>query len=221
MIMINKAIKKILPRPLLEVIAAHHRIKHQHNLTNRNSKVVKELLSSSVPVKLELGAGERNMAGWTSVDLSNNCSLNLDLTEPIPFPDNTVSMIYSSHVLEHFEYSELIKLLTECLRVLKPGGIFSASIPNARIYLNAYHDAKSFNPVIYCRHEPAYNFNSSIDYVNYIAYMAGHHKYMFDEANIIAILNKTGFRNTSLREFDAAMDLEARDFQSIYVRAEK
>lgn len=218
---INKAIKRILPRPLLDLIAAHHRIKHQENILSRNSRIIKELLNSTMPVKLELGAGERKMAGWTSVDLSDNCSLHLDLAEPIPFPDNTVNIIYSSHVLEHFEYSELIKLLTECLRILKLGGIFSASIPNARIYLNAYHDAKSFDPAIYCRHDPAYNFNSSIDYVNYMAYMAGHHKYMFDEENIISILNKVGFRNVSLREFDKALDLEVRDFQSIYVRAEK
>ncbi len=218
---IKHFIKAILPRSLLDVIRALRRIQNQKKALDINVRAIKALLNGSVPIKLELGAGNRKMEGWTSVDLHGNCSLSLDLTKPIPFPDNSVSMIYSSHLLEHFEYSELIKLLAECLRILKPGSSFSACIPNARIYLNAYHDAKSFAPAIYCRYEPAYNFNSPIDYVNYMAYMAGHHKYMFDEENIVAILNKAGFRSAKLRAIDKSLDLEDRDFQSIYISADK
>lgn len=219
--LIKNFIKAILPRSLLDVIIALRRIQNQKQVLVKNVRAIKALLNGSESIKLELGAGNRKMQGWTSVDLHGNCSLSLDLTKPIPFPDNSVSMIYSSHLLEHFEYSELIKLLAECLRILKPGGSFSACIPNARIYLNAYHDANSFDPAAYCRYEPAYNFNSPIDYVNYMAYMAGHHKYMFDEENIIAILNKVGFRNAKLRGIDKALDLEVRDFQSIYISADK
>ena len=218
---IKHFIKAILPRSLLDVIRALRRIQNQKKALDINVRAIKALLNGSVPIKLELGAGNRKMEGWTSVDLHGNCSLSLDLTKPIPFPDNSVSMIYSSHLLEHFEYSDLIKLLAECLRILKPGGSFSACVPNARIYLNAYHDAKSFAPAIYCRYEPAYNFNSPIDYVNYMAYMAGHHKYMFDEENIVAILNKAGFRSAKLRAIDKSLDLEDRDFQSIYISADK
>jgi predicted SAM-dependent methyltransferase len=67
-----------------------------------------------------------------------------------------------------------MNFLAECLRILKPGGKFSAAVPNARIFLNAYHNPDSFNPAVYCRYKPAYHYNSKIDYVNYIAYMDGH-----------------------------------------------
>ena len=218
---IKEAIKIILPRSVRDVIDAHLRIKHHQNILHRNTEVIKELLKGSRPIKLELGAADRKMEGWTSVDMNDNCALNLDLTKPIPFPDNSVSMIYSSHVLEHFEYPELIKLLAECLRVLKPGGTFSSSVPNARIYLNAYHDPDNFNPEMYCRHKPAYNYLSKIDYVNYMAYMAGQHRYMFDEENLLTIAKKVGFRAAALRDFDNMLDLEARDFQSLYIEANK
>jgi predicted SAM-dependent methyltransferase len=161
------------------------------------------------------------MDGWTSVDMNDNCALTLNLTAPIPFPDNSVNMIYSSHVLEHFKYPELIKLLEECLRILKPGGSFSASVPNARIYLEAYYNPEGFNAEKFCGHKPAYHYNSKIDYVNYMAYMDGHHKYMFDEENIVVILERAGFKHVGLRDFDKTLDFEVRDFQSIYVQGEK
>jgi predicted SAM-dependent methyltransferase len=218
---LKEAVKKILPCSVLEALNAHYRMKQQELISKRNSQVIKELLKGLSPIRLELGAGDRRMEGWTSVDMNDNCPLNLDLTGPIPFPDNSVSMIYSSHLLEHFQYTDLIKLLNECWRILETSGIFSASVPNARIYINAYHNPDNFNPDLFCRYEPAYNFNSKIDYVNYVAYMDGHHRYMFDEENIVVILKEAGFTNVRLREFDRTLDLEVRDFQSIYVKAEK
>lgn len=161
------------------------------------------------------------MEGWTSVDMNDNCALNLDLTAPLPFPDNSVSMIYSSHVLEHFKITELFRLICECRRILKPDGIFSACVPDAEIYLEAYHFPEKFNPDIFCRYKSAYHFNSKIDYVNYVAYMDGHHKYMFDNENIIVILKKAGFRNVRLRDFNKTLDLGVRGFESIYAQGEK
>ena len=74
---------------------------------------------------------------------------------------------------------------------------------------------------MYCRHKPAYNYLSKIDYVNYMAYMAGQHRYMFDEENLLTIAKKVGFRAAALRDFDNMLDLEARDFQSLYIEANK
>ncbi|MDG5469922.1 methyltransferase domain-containing protein [Deltaproteobacteria bacterium IMCC39524] len=226
MLIVKKVIKKMLPVKLREILGT---LSEQQSKTTKNKQIavknhhkVTSLLRSDLPIKLELGAGERRgVTGWTYADINENCDLVLDLTQPFPFPDNSVSMIYSSHMLEHFEYHELMTLLSECLRVLKPGGIFRASVPNARIYLEAYCAPDGFRPEIFCRYEPAYNANSKIDYVNYMAYMAGHHRYMFDEENLVAVLNLAGFNNVRLRGFDKTLDLEVRDFQSIYVQAEK
>jgi ubiquinone/menaquinone biosynthesis C-methylase UbiE len=45
--------------------------------------------------------------------------------ELLPFPDNTFDVIYERQALHHF--SDLLKGLTECARVLKPGGLFLAA----------------------------------------------------------------------------------------------
>jgi hypothetical protein len=51
--------------------------------------------------------------------------------------------------------------------------------------------------------------------------MDGEHKYMFDEENLVFILRSKGLKNVRLRQFDSSIDLQVRDFESIYAIAEK
>jgi predicted SAM-dependent methyltransferase len=226
MLIVKETIKKMLPTRLKELLVLflqwQDQARRNEQISEKNRRKIEALLKSSIPIMLELGAGEnRGVPGWTYADVNENCDLTLDLTHPLPFPDNCVDMIYSSHLLEHFSYNELHNFLNECLRVLKPGGIFSAAVPNARIYLEAYQNPSGFDPGLFCRHEPAYNYNSKIDFVNYMAYMEGHHQYMFDEENIVFILGKVCFKNVRLRKYDEQLDMKIRDFQSIYVLGTK
>src|SRR6185312_17075156 len=79
---------------------------------------------------MQLGSADKTKEGWVNIDLSPAADLMLDLRDPLPFTDNTFKMIYSEHVLEHFDYPcDITRLLSECYRVLEPGGIFSLSIP--------------------------------------------------------------------------------------------
>src|SRR4026209_1809368 len=93
---------------------------------------------ASSEVKLEIGAGQKTGTnGWTTLDLWG-ADLSWDLTERLPFPDNSVAKIYSSHTLEHFWYSDLIRLLCDCRRILKPLGSISVCVPDASIYVQGY-----------------------------------------------------------------------------------
>lgn len=215
-------IKKLVPVEVFESYFYYLRLREQRRITRRNEEVVRRLVTGGAPVKLELGAGvNREIEGWIYADNNKNCDLNLDLTEPLPFPDDSVDEIYSSHLLEHFNYKQLMNLLAECRRILKPAGFISAAVPNARMYINAYMHPERFEPSEFCRHKPVFNYDSKIDYINYIAYMGGHHRYMFDEENVTAIFSKAGFRDARLRAFDGKLDMSERDFESIYIVARK
>ncbi|MFO7033224.1 hypothetical protein B9T07_26245 [Limnospira fusiformis CCALA 023] len=146
----------------------------------------------------------------------------LDLRNPLPFPDESVAEIYSSHILEHFLYPyQMGEILKECYRILKKGGIFRVCVPNSRIYIEAYLNPENFDSERYCQYKPAYDYKSPIDYINYIAYMAGHHYHMFDESNLICVFSQAGFDHVKLRDFDPSIDLESRRDGSIYAIAEK
>lgn len=183
---------------------------------------IRKILKEKRERFVELGAGaKKGKGGWVTIDISKHSDIFWDLRRGIPFPDESVAKIYSSHLFEHLSFSEGQQLLEECRRVLVSGGVFSICVPNARLFIEAYLESNALGEHDLCAYEPAFNKTTRIDYVNYIAYMASQHKYMFDEANLLHILKARGFRNVCLRHFDSSLDLKERDFESIYAEAEK
>ena len=49
--------------------------------------------------------------------------------------------------------------------------------------------------------------------------MDGHHIYMFDEKSLISILKLKCFACVHLRDFDPELDMEFREYESIYAEA--
>ena len=178
----------------------------------------KKILQSN-EIKLNLGSGNtKGKNGWINVDISG-ADINHDLTKGVPLDDNTVDAVYSSHVFEHIPYRELLKVIKEINRVLKPGGKLLVCVPNAGLYLRAY-----FNNEMFLDYDEMYipakvNTNSKIDQLNYIAYLNGDHTFMFDEENIINIIKKCDFKDVEFRDFDPEIDVKERDFESMYVKA--
>jgi predicted SAM-dependent methyltransferase len=188
----------------------------------KSKRSIARMLKQGGPIFLEVGSGAKHGTnGWVTVDMADGCDLYWDLRRGIPFPSATISKIYSSHFLEHLSYGEGQQFLTECRRVLAPGGLFQICVPNARLYMEAYLNRTSLDSKVWCTYKPAMNGTTAIDYVNYTAYMDGHHKYMFDPENLLHRLGSVGLRNPALRPFDDALDLIDRDFESIYAQAEK
>ena len=98
---------------------------------------------------LNVGCGRRFHPAWTNIDLeSYDPSVSEhDITQGLPFGDNQFDAVYHSHVLEHLEPHDGEKLLSECYRVLRPGGVLRIVVPNleqiATLYLNYHREAWS------------------------------------------------------------------------------
>ena len=57
--------------------------------------------------------------------------INLCIDElELPLSDNSVSLIYCSHTLEHIEEMYSIKFLSECYRILKEDGVMRIAVPS-------------------------------------------------------------------------------------------
>uniref|UniRef100_A0A6M3IIV8 Putative methyltransferase n=1 Tax=viral metagenome TaxID=1070528 RepID=A0A6M3IIV8_9ZZZZ len=72
-------------------------------------------------MKLNLGCGDHILHNYINCDLycdkaQIKCNVNT-----LPFKDNSIDEIYSSHVIEHFNFKEAFNVLKEWLRVLKVG----------------------------------------------------------------------------------------------------
>ncbi|MEH2048731.1 class I SAM-dependent methyltransferase [Nostoc sp.] len=67
-----------------------------------------------------------------------------DIVKGLPLPDNTVDILYCSHVLEHITLEEFRQALKNCYRHLKPGGIFRLVLPDLEFMAQQY--IKSTSP---------------------------------------------------------------------------
>ena len=189
-------------------------------LARQTPRQVEDLLKSGSLVRLDLGGGDATKAGWLTIDIDQNSDLFWDLRRGIPFPDGTVDAIYSSHFLEHLSYHDGQAVLSEAKRVLKPSGTVSVCVPDARMYIDAYLGNRDLDPQR-DYWEPAFVSSTGIDILNYVAYMDTEHKCMFDQEGLVERLNRAGFINARTRDFDPAIDLTDRQFESIYAEAEK
>jgi len=94
-------------------------------------------------VKLNIGSFTTMFwNGWINIDIINLSGFaqkykyifsNHDVSKRIPWPDNSVDLIYSSHFIEHLSGEEGDIFLSECKRVLKPEGIGRISCPDSEL----------------------------------------------------------------------------------------
>jgi SAM-dependent methyltransferase len=68
---------------------------------------------------------------WINLDMSanNNADVVADLEDGLPFKNESVDVLYASHVMEHIH--KFPELMQECYRVLKPRGLLHIKVPDA------------------------------------------------------------------------------------------
>jgi predicted SAM-dependent methyltransferase len=216
----NRFIKSLFPSFLIELRRSYLRKRKGGGKLILNE--IDELISKNEKVYIEIGSGpKKGQNGWVTLDILPGCDIQMDLLKKLPFPDNSVDLIYSSHFLEHFQTSEIKSILNECFRILKSEGKISTCVPDASIYINAYVRSEELDQSFWIRYLPAADINSKIDYINYIGHMNGEHKHLFDLENLMAIHKACGFQSTKPRQFDSSLDIKERDYESIYVECIK
>lgn len=87
--------------------------------------------------------GERNSSGinplYFTIDAENSdYQVIWNENSSLPFKDNSIKLIYSSHSLEHLNEQSAQKFFSEAYRVLKTKGELSIEVPDAKFLYNAY-----------------------------------------------------------------------------------
>ena len=169
--------------------------------------------------QLEIGSGPSKRAGWLTLDMCKGADVFWNLRYKLPFRNSCFDQVYCSHVLEHFSYPDLKALLCEVHRVLRPNGKFLISVPDASIYVEAYIGKRDAATLM--KYKPAIVSMKSMDVLNYMFYMDGHHKFMFDAENLAFHCEAAGFVDCTPRPFDQNLDMATRDYESLYMICRK
>lgn len=91
---------------------------------------------------LDLGCGRNKFPGAIGLDFLPlpNVDIVADLNEKLPFDNEEFDAVYTNQVLEHIQ--NIIGLVYEVHRILKPGGIFLSHVPYFRsvwAYIDVTH----------------------------------------------------------------------------------
>lgn len=176
------------------------------------------------PAKLNLGSGSYLKPGFLNVDVLWGGDVKLDLRRPMPFESACCELIFSEHCFEHFDYPNTIGgILKECLRILRPGGILTFSVPDTEWILNDY-SAGSDAPYFHACKEHDWHPKSCttrLEHINYHFRQEGKHRFAYDFETARKLLDEIGFVNIARREFDPALDSEHRRCGSLFISAQK
>jgi predicted SAM-dependent methyltransferase len=116
-----------------------------HRFTNWDRRLAQRYLSGARVPKLHIGCGKHLLFDWLNMDYLPvfRDALYIDARRAFRFSDNTFQYIFSEHIIEHISYGDGLKMLAECLRILKPSGRIRISTPDLAFIISLYGVKKS------------------------------------------------------------------------------
>ena len=182
---------------------------------------------SDIPVKrLNWGCGSWTPEGWINSDIKDEPGVNLVcniLEGGLPLEDGSIDYAVSIHALPEMPYPNLLPVLQELRRVLKPGGVLRLALPDIDKGIAAYQrgdrdyflipdeDAKS----------PGAKFITQMLWY-------GYSKLLFTRDFIEEMLLKAGFSRVVQCQFKQSsspwpeiLELDNRENESLFVEAYK
>lgn len=146
----------------------------------------------------------------------------------IPLKDNSVEVIYSSHMIEHLTKSEAKSFLQQAYRVLNKGGIIRLAVPDLRRKVLEYLEDGDADRFVYETHMWYPEINSFFQKFYIFLTSPRHHLWMYDYKSMSKLLKESGFKNiVSLEPKQTTiinpgkLNLEERAWDSFYVEANK
>jgi ubiquinone/menaquinone biosynthesis C-methylase UbiE len=200
----------------------------------------------SVPTLLNVGGFKDNDRvvsenKWLVVDIEPGADVVVNLLkEPLPYADDTVDAIYTSHTLEHLDLHTQPKVMAEFRRVLKPSAPLRVVVPNWDIAIAAYcrgdhqflrqtrvvADDNVYPPMpLLDLFSWAYSYHFSMG-VQESSHREDVHRTPFNEEVLQFFFNQAGFRDVRVTPYGgegifAGMDLEQHRCCSVCVEGVK
>ena len=195
-------------------------------------------------LKLNIGCGLSGIPGWYNIDNSPTVLLSrlpmgqrlfrtpqwprdvrrINVLHGLPFFDESVLYIYSSHLLQGLKPAESRGLLRECFRVLQPGGVLRIVVPDLERVVRDY----LADPDTAASHKLMRRLSPKSSPIRDLLRKGRRYEQMFDARSLAELLaeagfndpRRCGFKQSRIAEIDA-IEVERRRSESLCVEASK
>ena len=160
--------------------------------------LIKKYINQNKVLKLHIGSGKNVIKDWLNCDISplSFKVVFADVRNKFLINDNVIDYIFSEHMIEHINYKDGLKMLTECYRVLKPGGKIRITTPDLNTLIEILKNDKNiYDNYIKWSHKENNLINAnSIEVFNNFFQSWGH-KFIYDKNFLKTNLQEIGFKN--------------------------
>ena len=161
-------------------------------------------------IKLNLGCGTRKKDGWVNIDSAAECKPDIlhDLSDPLPFGDQSVDEVLADAVLEHFDKYARYFIVYDWTRVIKVGGTITIGVPNFQKIMHRYFKWKfdDFVDTI---------FGETMWESRYYIGHFGSHKWGYSEKSLKAFLEIFGITDVVVQKHSLILTARGRKARHI------
>lgn len=175
--------------------------------------------------RLNWGCGQSGEPGWINSDLKEGPGIDIscDILEGLPLESDSIDYIVSIHALPMIPYTEVVSVLKELKRVLKPGGVLRMGLPDLDKGIGAYH--RNEKDYFFIPDDETKSISGKL-IVQLIWY--GYSRTMFTYEFAEELIQKASFREVrhcnyqeTYSAFDEITSLDNRERESFFVEAVK
>ena len=182
------------------------------NRIRRNSRIKKYFKSrEGDQKKIHFGGGIEKLDGFLNTDIVGK--IPISIAKKLPFPSESVDVIFSCHVVEHLYYKEFRVFMKESYRILRKGGIHIIMTPSFSRLIDALYYNKDLKKKLPQGHEKL--ARAKLDpatLLNYMTHIYYGHRFIHDIDSIARPAKSSGYSKVKIISFSEIPDDKIRDY---------
>ncbi len=167
-----------------------------HNRIRRKSKIKKYYKTHEIR-KFHFGGGKDKLKGFLNTDILGKIPINM--AKKLPFPSNSVDVIFSCHVIEHLYYKQFRAFMKESSRILKNRGLHIIMTPSLTRLIDALYNNKELKSKLLKGHEKLAGIElDAATFLNRMMNTYYGHKFLHDLESISRVAKASGYSSSRI-----------------------